>query len=265
MNGHNFDWILWVGQNLPMFLVALAAGISAMYAKLSHGALVSPTPSQPLSALTPVSPNPAQTVSSVIHVLNSPVATDHVLPVGGGNSIPTMLSLAVLPAWSEQAVISDDGSPADQHNNLCGEVAVAAIVAAVHGVPTDPTDHRTHAHGLAGSALTDSGDIARMLQHCSVGATGHEVGWESAHLLLTARLAEGCYTVVLVAPDWVGGALHWVVPVGAGPAGYNVFDPWSGGVRTVGYNHMVSWYSGQIVTTSARPHYDVRGLALPPN
>lgn len=185
-------------------------------------------------------------------------------PVGGGGTTLAALSLAVLPAWSEQRVIADDGSPASQHDNLCGEVCVSAIVAAVHGVPTDPTDHRTHAHGLSGPALTNGDDIAGMLQHCNVGATGRLVGWADAHSLITARLAEGCYTVALVAPPWVGFVLHWIIPVGHGSGGYNVFDPWDGVYRTVGDNDMARWYSGQLVTTSAHPHYNATGWEMPP-
>ena len=265
MSGQNGAWLTWVVNNFPAILAAVLAGLTAAYARWNNRLLNGNT--QHISRLSKV----LDTAESVAVALQnvpslSPVPTHAVaIPAAGGGGPSPALALGVLPAWSERLVITDDGSPADQHDNLCGEVAVAAIVAAVHGVPTDPTDHRTHAHGLAGSALTDAGDIAAMLQHCSVGATGHMLNWESAHLLLTARLAEGCYSAILMAPDWVGGALHWVVPVGVGPAGYNVFDPWSGGVRTVGYNNMVAWYSGQIVTTSARPHYDARQWVMPPN
>jgi len=83
-------------------------------------------------------------------------------------------------------------------------------------------------------------------------------------MLITARLAEGCYTIVLCSPDWVGFVLHWVVPVAHGEGGYNVFDPWAGIIRTVSDNDMARWYGGQMVTTSARPHYDASHWAMPP-
>lgn len=261
----NSGWLSWLAMNYPAVLSAVFAGLAFLFARLNRASMSAVFAQLEVLSLH-LQRGKAMSASLITPIAPiGPISTDDVLGAGGGSSSTPPFTLSALPAWSEQSAIGDDGAPANQHDNLCGEVCVSAIVAAVHGVPTDPTDHRTHAHGLGGSALTTADDVQRMLQHCSVGATGRVIGWGDAHMLITARLAEGCYTVVLIAPSWVGFVLHWVVPVGHGVGGYNVYDPWTGTIRTVSDNDMARWYGGQIVTTSAHPHYDATLWVMPPN
>ena len=260
-----YVWLSWVVWNLPYLLTALLAGVSAAYAAWNHKALTgaySPASNTTAVSIPPAlvnAPAPIQTTApGLLPSAPAPIAT------GGGNSSGGF-PLAVLPAWSEQKVLGDNGAPADGHNGLCGEVCCSAIIAAVHGVPTDPTDHRIHAHGFGGSPLTNCEDLASILHYCSIGASPRMVSWEDAHLLMVSRLGEGCYCIMLVAPDWVQGALHWVVPVALDGTSLLVFDPWDGILRSVTIAQLGVWYSGQMVTTSARPHYDCRGWAMPPS
>ena len=260
----SLDWLSWVATDYPAILAAVFAGLAYLFSHRNQVSIARVFVQLEALALALPAGKGTSVSSTPPDARTESISTVLARGAGGTQSFTPPRSLSVLPAWSEQYVLGDDGSPADQHDNLCGEVCVAAIVAAVHGVPTDPSDHRTHAHGFAGSALTDSNDLAGMLQHCSIGASAHSLGWADAHMLITARLGEGCYTIVLCAPDWLGFVLHWVVPVGHGEGGYNVFDPWAGIIRTVSDRDMARWYNGQMVTTSARPHYDASHWAMPP-
>lgn len=265
MNGTMLGWLSWVAANLPYLLTALLSGVTAAYSAWTHKVLTGAySPTGGTSAGPAVQPAPAALTPILPIGTGSPPPAPVPVVAGGGNS-SAGLPLGVLPAWSEQRVKADDGSPADGHNGLCGEVCCAAIIAAVHGVPTDPIDHRIHVHGYGGSALTNAQDLTSILQYCSVGASPRLVAWEDAHLLMVARLGEGCYTILLVAPDWVQGALHWVVPVHLEGVAVLVFDPWDGVLRPVSIAQLGLWYSGQMVTTSARAHYDCRGWAMPPS
>src|SRR5260370_16204476 len=69
------------------------------------------------------------------------------------------LTAAALPAWSQRAILDDNGTPVLQRYNECGETLVASIVAAVWGVGVSPDAYRGAVKGDAGSALTSAPDL----------------------------------------------------------------------------------------------------------
>src|SRR6185312_1801556 len=157
------------------------------------------------------------------------------------------LTTAALPAWNQQLVALSDGSLAAGRYNECGETCVAAIVAAVWGVPVSPDQIRAGDGGPGRGPLTTADDLVRMLATCNVAASSRQVSAASAWPTIEGSTQDGRPVIILGEWPTPGGALHWLNATSTGDPNrvyYN--NPWNGARSWLEEQDFTRLYAGWI-------------------
>lgn len=178
-------------------------------------------------------------------------------------SVLPWLTTAALPAWNQQLIALSDGSLAAGRYNECGETCVAAIVAAVWGVPVSPDQIRAGDGGPGRGPLTTAADLVFMLRSCNVQAYAYNSPAAVAWGNIKAATTDGQPVIMLGTWPTPGGALHWLVAtsISDGKVFYN--NPWNGSRSWLLQADFERLYAGQIVVVNAHLHVNAAGMAQP--
>lgn len=166
-----------------------------------------------------------------------------------------MASLAPLATWYQF------GEPTPNHNEACGQNAVASILVALGKLPANAqaplaVDGWMRAQGWSGLAANGTEDymLVAALEHWGVGAVGSAAGFG----YLATALNSGHYAIVLVGSDHVGHPVpnaqaatgHWVA-VYASDGGYAIANSGSGHDEQYTAAYFQSAYRGIVVEAMA--------------
>jgi hypothetical protein len=212
----------------------------------------------------PIVRQAAQLLESIVAASRSPGALQPAqLAAGGGGTGATTrpwLTLAALPAWTQQGVALPDGNMDPQQYNDCGEANIAMVVAAAAGVSLSPGSVRSSIAGTGRSGLTTGDDLVQMFEYYNCAAHVETPDAAGAWSVITAVTA--AHRPVIMLGTWpTPGPLHWLLATGVAGGRVSYINPW-GGVRSwIDQPTFASCYAGSLVVGDTHLLFDMHGHA----
>lgn len=156
-------------------------------------------------------------------------------------------SLLLIPTWNQLRDPLADGEQDPFADTDCGEECAAMRIYYRTGIALPAGIVRQLIPGKQATGVTSAADLVAVMRIFGLRPVARPTAVDAIHDLCGRAVSIGIPPIVL--GYWDGRAeLHWVLVVGASPAGVLVNDPWGGLRRTIDWDTFDLDYAGWCIT-----------------